>query len=169
VGIGRFYLANPAIKNWRPWSPGANAFVVATERTSVVWMRSTDSKRMKRMAFSRPRTAVRISDSEPYTGVYECAQVSSLPNYRSQVGLEPCNAVRIWDGRSPARRSVRLQRLSLPSAYVGRAPPIKDPAFPVKLIGLTINAARLHRIFLRSEATLTDDCCGLQAPTPCSG
>jgi hypothetical protein len=46
-------------------------------------------------------------------------------------------------GRSqPARRSVRLQRLSLPSAYVGRAPPIKDPAFPVKLIGLTINAAR---------------------------
>jgi hypothetical protein len=62
-------------------------------------------------------------------------------------------------GRSqPARRSVRLQRLSLPSAYVGRAPPIKDPAFPVKLIGLTINAARLGGIS-RSER-------GIREPKP---
>ena len=33
--LGRFYLASPAIKNWRPSSPRANAFVVATEKTSI--------------------------------------------------------------------------------------------------------------------------------------
>jgi hypothetical protein len=101
VDLPRTQFLWGAIKNWRPWSPRANAFAVATEKTSVVGMRSTDSKRVKRMAFSQPRTAVRISDSEPYTGVYECAQVSSLLH---------CSELARTGRFRRVRRSLRVQR-----------------------------------------------------------
>jgi hypothetical protein len=54
AGIMKFSLESLAMGNWRPWSAGGNAFLVPTEKISVVRMRDTDSKRMRRKAFSEP-------------------------------------------------------------------------------------------------------------------